>query len=227
MKAAYSVVFLVFALTLSIFTGDSYAAIPPEGYPRFTNPVTVGLTPLGTDGGFTLTAENDGFGDFSFLLTEGGTSYKVYNGQFSLTADFDKNRTFQTGSLSIYGLLWPADPDLFPPPPGSRVKLFSADLGEADDSQFLATSPNPVIGFRTLYSTFDGWAKDYAKGDESVYLSLVNPDPGSILGLFGSLFNGTAQTVTTVPVPPALLMLASALVPVFLAGRRRFSSAAA
>ena len=209
MKVAYSVVFLVLALTLSVFGSDSYASIPPEGFPRFTNSVKVGVCEF-DDGGLTITAENNGFGEFFFTLNDGGPRYEVQNGQFLLTAGLTgSNVRFREHRNQWY--LWPEG--LPGPLPGDRFNLFSADLGEADASQFISSSPSPSIGFRTLYNTFGGWAAQFAHGDESVYLTLSNPDPDSLLGLFGGLFDGTAETVTTVPLPAAFWLLASGVLP--------------
>lgn len=222
MKVAYSVVFLVLALTLSVFGSDSYASIPPEGFPRFTNSVKVGVSEF-DDGGLTITAENNGFGEFFFTLNDGGPRYEVQNGQFLLTANFNRDQTFDSGSIAINGTLWPEG--LPGPLPGDRFNLFSADLGEADASQFISSSPSPSIGFRTLYNTFGGWAAQFAHSDESVYLTLSNPDPDSLLGLFGGLFDGSAETITTVPLPAAFWLLASGVLPFILAGWRKALSA--
>lgn len=218
MKFAYSVVFLVLAFTLSIFSSDTYAAVPPEGFPRFFSSVTVDLDPYGSDGGFTLTAKNKAGGEFYFAMLDGGTQYTVYNGGFELVANFNSASDFAGGSVAISGLLWPAE--LPPPSSGISDNLFSADLVEADASQFLFSNPNPSIGFRSLFSSFGGWAAQFANSDESVYLTL-DPQSGNILNLFSSLFDGSTTTVTTVPVPPAVWLLISALASLSVIGRRR------
>lgn len=217
MKVAYSVVFLVLAFTLTIFSSDTYADIPPEGFPRFFNAVTVDLDPFGNSGGFTLTAQGKEEGDFYFAMIDGGTQYKVYNGQFELKANFNTASEFAGGTVSVTGVLWPQE--LPPPPSNLTTNLFSADLVEADSSQFVFTNPNPTIGFRSLFSSFGGWAAQFANSDESIYLTL-NLGSGDILDLFSSLLNG-ASTITTVPVPPAIWLLISAFASLAVIGRRR------
>ena len=177
--------------------------IPPEGNPNFMNDVQVSLFQLGSN--YLFAATNDG-ATITFNDSSKNISLPVGESDFLLTAQFESDGSFKTGTLTIEGSLPFSVIDPNPKLSGLSITgdLLTARLtGFAFDEDTLGFSTELLSGFGTIFGT-----------KESVYLSAAGL--GSALGFLNKSLIATtsplsASAITTVPIPGAGWLIGSAL----------------
>lgn len=228
--------------------------IPAAGFPHFENAVTATLSKVSS--GYKLTAKQ-ATGTFLFQADPTHAYNVTGPSQYKLTANFDNSGHFvaQGSSMEIDGTIsvsksdplaksltggaaWTASStattqtvsgELF----NTSLSAFGYGTGFSDSTNawfgISAGHNGPLaIGFRTDYASANGWAKQFEKGDESVYLynfSNASVAWNDILymlsgGTAGTVGSVNATSITTVPIPAAFWLLGSALTALGLFGRR-------
>lgn len=192
--------------------------IPAPGYPSFQNAVSITQSRSGTGASATtlLVATHTASG--ITFRPNANSSYAILNPSFLLSASFDSEGAFISGSVSINGEL----PGYNGPgiaPPAGLTNLYLANLSDFGFDKVNGKTP-VALGFKT--DNFSGWAAQFQSGPESVYLYDFN-----VVGFMNSFKNPKLRTttfsgsaITTVPVPGAVWLFGSS-VGLLLAGLSR------
>jgi hypothetical protein len=201
---AFASVFVIFVFGSTSAVAFSLPGITPSGSPAFTNNVRVHLAPNGM-------LRIMGRGNQTFALDTGSGTMIGTGGKYTLTASFDNDGSFLSGSVSISGMM--AQVGITRP----NTLLMSADLTSAnlvDDSY--------LWGFNTTNIFCNPGLMLDCTNKESVYVALSNAFSSD----FGRNFISMGIAVTTVPVPAAVWLFGSALGLLGWARRRTISAAA-
>jgi hypothetical protein len=155
--------------------------------------------------------------DGAFFINS--NSYQtIHDETYSMDAVFNSKGQWLSGGVTIYGCS----------PPGSSCSKTTNLYTASFDKFGVATSP-VGLGFETNVSTVTGWAKQFQKYDESLYLYAANMAPLDNALASGknipSSFSATGVSgFTTVPLPAAGWLFGSALIGIFGVMRRRSGS---
>lgn len=215
------------AYTVPANLGGGYTGVPSVGYPDFYTDARVTFSKL-SSGAYKLTASDSGR-TFTFN-TDPSHSWNVKDGDFQLTANFNRYLAFQNGTVDIegyipgydgrgsldYGYSGPYD-----------VTNKAGNLYHADLVKFGIDLSPLGIGFMTDAATDTGWATQFMTSNESVWLYSTNiwntilRNVALRLGEDTWSINITGMNaVTTVPIPAAAWLFASGLMGLFAARRR-------
>jgi hypothetical protein len=210
------------ATTLPTFNAPG---IPKDGYPDFMNNNDIGLV-FGKIGGnvheiggwsapsgdYVLAAAGT-YGVFNYSSTSG---VAVNDELFGMYAEFNSKGQFLSGGETIYGCQ----------PPGTSCSIFNAkNLYTVSFDKYAVSTSTVGLGFDTVSSTASGWAKQFQKQNESLYLyssALASLDNALASGKnLPSFFSATVSEITTVPIPAAGWLLGCACAALFSGLRRR------
>ncbi len=199
--------------------------IPQTGFPDFVNLDDVNLVFGRVGPGHSHDDGKGGSGGIYVLLANATGAFNYYNysstaaaviskATFSLFAEFNSKGQFLSGSEMITGCI-----------PGRSCKT-PTDLFSATFDKFGVSTSTPGLGFETVASTAGGWAKQFEKGDESVYLfsaaSLNRLDRALASGKnLPNYFSATVSEITTVPLPATAWLFGPAFAALFGIMRRR------
>jgi hypothetical protein len=201
---AFASVFVIFVFGSTSAVAYSLPGITPSGSPAFTNNVRAHLAPNGM-------LRIMGRGNQTFSLDTGSGTMIGTGGKYTLTASFDDDGSFLSGSVSISGMM--AQVGITRP----NTLLMSADLTSAN----LVDDPY-LWGFNTTNIWCSPELLLECTMSESVYVALSNAFSGD----FGRNFMSMGIAITTVPVPAAIWLFGSALGLLGWARRRTIIAAA-
>jgi hypothetical protein len=213
------------AVTPPVFNAPG---IPQAGFPDFTNSNNVylvfgqinsktksvgGYSPASGD--YVLAAAASG-GVFNLNST---TQSTIDNDIFAMYAEFNSKGQFISGGETIFGCS----------PPGSSCSLTKIqNLYTVSFDKYAVSTSTVGLGFDTVASTASGWAAQYQKTNESLYLyssALASLDSALASGKnIPTSFTATVSEFTTVPLPGAAWLLGPGLAGLVAIGRRRRGS---
>ncbi len=199
--------------------------IPQAGVPDFVNLGNVSVifgqigkqhTDIGgwkaPSGDYLLVASALG-GSFNASKT---SSTAIGDDIFAMYAEFNSKGQFLSGGETILGCL-----------PGTSCSASKiTNLYTAAFDKYGVSTSSVGLGFDTVASTASGWAKQYQKSNESLYLfgaaSLASLDSALASGKnLPSFFTATVSEITTVPLPAAAWLFGPAFAALFGIMRRR------
>jgi hypothetical protein len=202
--------------------------IPQAGFPDFSNSNNVYLV-FGQIGGITKSIGGYTAPSGDYILAAAGTGgvfnansktqYGIDNDVFAMYAEFNSKGQFLSGGETIFGCS----------PPGSSCSLFKIqNLYTVSFDKYAVSTSTVGLGFDTVASTASGWAAQFQKTNESLYLyssALASLDNALKAGKgIPSIFTATVSEFTTVPLPGVAWLLGPGLAGLFAVARRRRGS---
>jgi hypothetical protein len=211
------------AVTPPVFNAPG---IPQAGFPDFNNNNNVYLV-FGQIGGKTKSIDGYGAPSGDYVLAAaavgGGVfnanstaQYGINNDIFAMYATFNSKGQFISGGETIFGNI-----------PGLTSNNFQ-NLYTVSFDKYAVSTSTVGLGFDTVASTASGWASQFQKSNESLYLyssALASLDNALKAGTgIPSSFTATVSEFTTVPVPGVAWLLGPGLAGLFAVARRRRGS---
>jgi len=199
--------------------------IPQAGFPDFNNSNNVYLA-FGQIGGKTKSIGGYSAASGDYILAAAGTGgvfnansttqYSIDNDIFAMYAEFNSKGQFLSGGETIFGCS----------PPGSSCSFTKIqNLYTVSFDKYAVSTSTVGLGFDTVASSASGWASQFQKTNESLYLyssAMASLDNALKAGKgIPTSFTATVSEFTTVPLPGAVWLLGPALAGLFAAGARR------
>src|ERR1700733_8767945 len=212
------------AVTPPVFNAPG---IPQAGFPDFSNSNDVALV-FGQIGGKTKSIGGYSAASGDYILAAAGTGgvfnansttqYSIGNDIFAMYAEFNSKGQFLSGGETIFGC-----------PPGSSCNLFKIqNLYTVSFDKYAVSTSTVGLGFDTVASTASGWASQFQKTNESLYLysnAMASLDNALKAGKgIPTSFTATVSEFTTVPLPGVAWVLGPGLAGLFAFARRRRGS---